>query len=236
MFSVRIKGSRGQGTEQRPRARRAKWVPATRPGARGVARTAGRRTDVAGNARRRPPVGPRRRGCGEAARPRAAAAGGHFWRRSSRAPVVVSAWVVFLLLGTGRVERDLPNPLVYQADGGAPPAGLYRHGEDGEFSDCGSGPESAASRVQAGGEGGVNGRCRYRTPGPISDSSACRQAEADLEQHSRHYREAGEQQGDDHADHLLQDSDVAGDLAHLLGCRERSLWIGAGGDVCHVGL
>ena len=132
MFSVRIKGSRGQGTEQRPRARRAKWVPATRPGARGVARTAGRRTDVAGNARRRPPVGPRRRGCGEAARPRAAAAGGHFWRRSSRAPVVVSAWVVFLLLGTGRVERDLPNPLVYQADGGAPPAGLYRHGEDGE--------------------------------------------------------------------------------------------------------
>ena len=68
--------------------------PATKPGARDVARTAGRRTGGPGNARRRWRVGPRRRGCGEAARPRTAAAGGHCGRRFSRAPVVVSAWSV----------------------------------------------------------------------------------------------------------------------------------------------
>ena len=39
----------------------------------------------------------------------------------------------------------------------------------------------------------------------------------------------------DHADHPLQDSDVAGDLAHLLGCRQGRLRVGASGDMCHAG-
>ena len=47
---------------------------------------------------------PRRRGCGEAARPRAAAAGGHCARWSSRAPVVVSAWPSGCInIGTARM-------------------------------------------------------------------------------------------------------------------------------------
>ena len=74
-------------------------VPATTPSARGVARTAERRTEGPANARRRLPVGSRRRGAGEVARQKAAAAGGHYYgRRSSPSPVVVSAAWFFLLL------------------------------------------------------------------------------------------------------------------------------------------
>ena len=69
------------------------------PSARGVARTAERRTEGPANARRRSPVGSRRGGAGEVARQKAAAAGGHYYgRRSSRSPVVVSAAWFFLLL------------------------------------------------------------------------------------------------------------------------------------------
>ena len=77
VFSVRIKGVADRERSSAARHAGEGGCPATKPGARDVARTAGRRTDAAGNARPRPPVGPRRRGCGEAAQPRAAAAGGH---------------------------------------------------------------------------------------------------------------------------------------------------------------
>ena len=72
---------------------------ATTPSARGVARTAERRTEGPANARRRSPGGSRRGGAGEVARRKAAAAGGHYYgRRSSPSPVVVSAAWFFLLL------------------------------------------------------------------------------------------------------------------------------------------
>ena len=71
-------------------ALRVGW-PATRPRTRDVARTGGRRSAGRVTVRRRSRGGETRGCAGEAARRRAAAAGGHYGRESPRSPVVVSA-------------------------------------------------------------------------------------------------------------------------------------------------
>ena len=152
MFSVRIKGVAYRERSSAARQAGEGGCPATKPGARDVARTADRRTDVAGNARRRWRVGPRRRGCGEAARPRTAAAGGHFGRRSSRAPVVVSAWSVSSSL-TGCA--------------GAPPSGCIGTArmvrERSQIR-----PGTGGFSRSGGGRRGVNGRSDYQTRRPAA--------------------------------------------------------------------
>ena len=105
---------------------RFEGVPARTPGARGVARTAERRSEGPSNARRRSPVGTRRGGAGEAARQRAAAAGGHYGRGFSRSPVVVSAW--FSSFGAaGRADRDLPKPTILHQRSRTSPPPLRHH-------------------------------------------------------------------------------------------------------------
>ena len=106
---VRIEVRPGQRRGAAPAPAGKWWVPATRASARGVARTADRRTDQRGS-----PVRPRHGNLpGGAARGRVAAAGGHSGPWSFRASVVVSASFGFLLLqATGRADRHLPSPSV----------------------------------------------------------------------------------------------------------------------------